>query len=69
MTGRYPAGSAVWTMAHLLPWNNHAGSSFAQAPDSSGFHSASGSVKKKEPELADTRVPILRLSTLSGGDL
>lgn len=51
----------------------HAGRPFAQAPDESvparRDHSACGSVKKKEPELADTRVPILRLSTLSGGDL
>ena len=47
----------------------HADRPFAQAPNKSGLHSSCGSVKKKEPELADTRIPILRLSTLSGGDL
>ncbi len=47
----------------------HADRPFAQAPPNGGFQYACGSEKKKEPELADTRVPILRLSTLSGGDL
>ena len=41
---------------------------FARAPDRSGFHFAPGSEKKKDSGLAETRVPILRLPSLSGGD-